>query len=261
MTHEDHEKNRAAWNDMVEVHYKHPDYKLQEFLDGWNSLKEIEKKEVGDVTGKSLLHLMCQFGMDTLSWARLGASVTGVDISDNSIKYANILKEKAGLSKAEFIRADVLELKGKIDRKFNVVFQSHGTLCWLSDLTKWAEVVAHYLKPGGFFYIVDGHPFEVLWMTENMSYLDKQPERSVGEKDYCDRDYIIDKELIEWQHPLSEIINCLINAGLAIDFVNEYDKGYYAVEENWYKVGDYWYPPCGPPRYPLLFALKATKKQ
>jgi hypothetical protein len=80
MTNEDHQKNRAAWNDMVEVHYKHPDYKLREFLDGWNSLKEIEKKDVGNVNGKSLLHLMCQFGMDTLSWARYGADVTGVDI-------------------------------------------------------------------------------------------------------------------------------------------------------------------------------------
>ena len=257
---QDHEKNRDAWNDMVEVHYNHPDYKLKEFLNGWNSLKAIEKEEVGDVKEKQLLHLMCQFGMDTLSWARLGAKVTGVDISDKSIEYANILKNEVDIPEATFIRSDILDLIGKIDHKFDIIFQSHGTYMWLSDLKKWAEVIAHYLNPGGFFYIVDAHPITVLWDTETMTYLDKNPERYVNAPDYCDRNYIIEKERVEWQHPLSEIINCLIKAGLTIDFLNEYDKGYYAVDTNWYREGDYWYPPDGPTRHPLLFSLKASKK-
>lgn len=260
MTHDDHEKNRSAWNDMVEIHYDHPDYKLQEFLDGWNSLKEIERTALGDVSGKSLLHLMCQFGMDTLSWARLGAQVTGVDISDKSIEYAHKLQIAAKMPDANFIRSDLIELIGKIDTKFDIVFQSHGTLCWLADLQKWAEVVAYHLKPGGTFFVVDGHPFNVLWETENVSYLDKNPERYKNERDYCDRDFIIEKELVEWQHPLSEIINSLINAGLTIESLHEYDKGFYAVEADWYQVGDYWYPPNGAPRHPLMFALKAVKK-
>lgn len=260
MADKDHEKNRSAWNDMVEVHYNHPDYKLKEFKEGWNSLKAIEKDEVGDVDGKDILHLMCQFGMDTLSWARYGANVTGVDISDKSIEYADKLKDESGINDAYFLRSDVLDLIGKLDKKYDIIFQSHGTHCWLSDLKKWAEVIAHYLKPGGFFYIVDAHPITVLWETEHMSYLDKKPERYSGEPDYCDREFIIDKERVEWQHPLSEIINSLIKAGLTIEFLNEFDKGYYAVEEDWYQVGDYWYPPEGAPRYPLLFSLKATKK-
>ena len=259
MANADHEKNRFAWDDMVEVHYKHPDYKVKEFLEGWNSLKAIEKEEVGDVTGKQLLHLMCQFGMDTLSWARLGAEVTGVDISDKSIEYAEKLKKAAGMPKPEFIRSDVMDITGKLDKKFDIVFQSHGTYCWLSDLNQWAEIVAHYLKPGGFFYIVDIHPITVLWETENMTYLQKEPERYSHENDYCDRDYIIEKERVEWQHPLSEIINSLINAGLTIEHLNEFDKSCYGVEKDWYRVGDYWYPPGGPPRYPLLFSLKARK--
>lgn len=260
MPNADHEKNRAAWNDMVRVHYDHPDYKLKEFLSGWNSLKEIERTEVGDVAGKKLLHLMCQFGMDTLSWMRLGAEVTGVDISDESIKYAEQLKKDAGLEAAKFIRSDVLDLNGKLDEKFDIIFQSHGTHCWLSDLNKWAEVIAAHLNPGGFFYIVDGHPITVIYETEDMTYLDKQPERYTNVPDYCDREFIVEKERVEWQHPLSEIINCLIKAGLTLEFVNEFDKGYYAVEEDWYRVGDYWYPPDGPPRYPLLFSLKAVNK-
>ncbi len=260
MTHDDHEKNRAAWNDMVKIHYNHPDYKLKEFLDGWNSLKEIERNALGDVNGKSLLHLMCQFGMDTLSWARLGAKVTGVDISDKSIEYANKLKNTAAMPDANFIRSDLLELIDKLDEKFDIVFQSHGTICWLADLSKWAKVVAHFLKPGGTFFIVDGHPMNVLWETDNVSYLDNKPKRYKNERDYCDRDFIIEKEMVEWQHSLSEIINSLISAGLTIESLQEYDKGFYAVEDDWYQIGDYWYPPDGTPRYPLLFALEATKK-
>jgi SAM-dependent methyltransferase len=259
MPHPDHEKNRAAWNDMVEVHVRHPRYKLQEFLEGWNSLHSIEQEEIGDVKGKTLLHLMCQFGMDTLSWARLGATVTGVDISDRSIEYANELKNKVGIPGARFIRSDVLDFIETIPEKFDVVFQSYGTHCWIADINRWAEVVAYYLKPGGLFYIIDDHPITVLWQTENMSYLDREPERNTGQPDYCDRSYIINKELVEWQHPLSSFINALIKAGLVIESLKEFDKGYYPVEEDWYQDGDFWYPPGGPPRYPLMFSLKARK--
>ncbi len=259
MSHPDHEKNRAAWNDMVEVHFKHPDHKVKEFLDGWNSLKSIECEEIGDVTGRSLLHLQCQFGMDTLSWARLGASVTGVDISDNSITRANELKKLAGLDDARFIRSDVLDLIGVIPEKFDIVFQSYGTICWLSDIDRWAEVVAHHLRPGGVFYIIDDHPIITIYLTESMTYLDKEPERYSNERDYCDFDYIVENERVEWQHPLSTIINAIIKAGLVIEKVDEYDKGYHNREKDWYQEGDYWYPPGGPPRYPLMFSLKARK--
>ncbi|MFQ5498476.1 MAG: class I SAM-dependent methyltransferase [Candidatus Zixiibacteriota bacterium] len=259
MTHPDHEKNRIAWNEMVEVHWKHPDYRLKEFIAGWNSLKSIERDALGGVAGKSLLHLMCQFGMDTLSWARLGASVTGVDISDASISHANKLKEMVGLSDARFLRIDVLDLIGEIEQKFDVVFQSHGTHCWISDINKWAGVVAHYLKPGGVFFIVDFHPITVLWETENMSYLSREPERYSDEPDYCDREYRIKNELVEWQHPLSEIINALLNAGLVIENMGEYDKSCQPENADWKPDGDYWLPPDGPPRYPLLFSLKARK--
>ena len=121
MPNSDHEKNRTAWNEMVDVHWDHPDQKRKEFLSGRCSLKSIELDAVGDVNGKSLLHLMCQFGMDTLSWARRGAVVTGVDISDRSIERADELKKLAGLD-ATFVRSDVLDLIGVIDQQFDVVF-------------------------------------------------------------------------------------------------------------------------------------------
>ncbi len=258
MPHADHEKNRAAWNEMTDVHFKHPDYKVKEFLEGHSTLKSIELTEVGDVHGKKLLHVMCQFGLDTLSWARRGAIVTGVDISDKSIERANELKEKAGLP-AEFVRSDVLNLAGKIDNKFDIVFQSYGTHCWISDINGWAQVVAHYLKSGGIFYIIDDHPILHIYEVENGSYFGTLPEYSSGQQDYCDRSYILKNELVEWQHTLSGIINALIKAGLTIELVNEFDKGYYPIHEDWYEKDGYWYPPGGPPPYPLMFSNRARK--
>ncbi|MFH1688062.1 MAG: class I SAM-dependent methyltransferase [bacterium] len=258
MSHPDHETNRQAWNDMVDVHWQHPKYKVKEFLDGWNSLKEIERNELGDVDGKTLLHLMCQFGMDTLSWARLGALVTGADISDRSIERAHQLAEAAGL-KAEFVRSDVLDLVGVIDRQFDIVYQSYGTLCWLADLEKWAKVVAHYLKPGGTFLIIDDHPIICIYEDLPCAYLHQDAIRYSNEPDYCDRDFIVKKERVEHQHPLSEIVNCLISAGLVIVNLHEYDKGYYPIREDWVRQGDFWYPPDGSPLYPLMFSLKAFK--
>jgi SAM-dependent methyltransferase len=258
MRHPDHEKNRTAWNEMTDVHFKHPDYRVKEFLDGRSTLKTIELDELGDVNGKKLLHLMCQFGLDTLSWARRGAIVTGVDISDKSIERANKLKEKTGLP-AKFVRSDVLDLVGKIDDKFDVVFQSYGIHCWISDINQWAQVIAHYLRPGGIFYIIDDHPIIHIYRVENGSYFDTSAERHSDAPDYYDRSYFIKNELVEWQHTLSSIINALIKAGLMIELVNEFDKSYYPVHEDWLEKDGYWYPPGGPPPYPLMFSIRARK--
>jgi SAM-dependent methyltransferase len=259
MPHPDHEKNRVAWNEMVGIHYDHPDYRTREFLAGESKLMAIERAALGDVRGKHLLHLMCQFGLDTLSWAREGAIVTGVDISDESIKRADQLKKEARLD-ATFVRSDVLDLIGVIDRKFDIVFQSHGTHGWIADIGRWAKVVAHYLKPGGMFFIVDGHPARVLFYNPPLSYFSPEPERTVGAPDYCDRGYKIKNELVEWQHPLSEIVNALISARLTIERLDEYNKSYYAEEADWIRGADgYWTPPSGPTSYPLMFSLKAIK--
>ena len=258
MPHPDHEKNRISWNDMVEVHFKHRDHNVREFIDGYNSLHRIEQEKIGDVAGKTLLHLQCQFGMDTLSWARKGAIVTGVDISDNSIIRANQLKEMAGLE-ADFVRCDVLDLIGAIDRKFDIIFQSYGAYMWLSDMNRLARVVAHYLKPGGLFYIIDQHPITAVFDDDYTSYFQDEPLRYSNSPDYMNRDHIIKTELVEHQHTLSTIINAFIDAGLIIEKLREYDSGYYPVTEEWYEKDGSWYPPGGPPKYPLMFSLKVRK--
>ncbi|MBU0982274.1 MAG: class I SAM-dependent methyltransferase [candidate division Zixibacteria bacterium] len=259
MPHDQHEVNRQTWNKMVEMHIDHPDYRVKEFLEGTSTLKWLDKELVGDVAGKSLIHFMCQFGLDTLSWAREGASVVGIDISDNSIKHANELKKKAGIE-AEFYRSDILDAIGLIDRKFDVVYQSYGTLCWLSDINRWAEVVAHYLKPGGLFCIIDGHPMDSLYNGSEHTYFSTEPEIDPDPEDYCAPRPKIESTLIEWQHPLSATINALIRVGLIIEHVGEYDFSGYVGGEGWIaKDEDFWYPPDGPTPYPLMMSIKARK--
>ena len=261
MSHPDHEKNRATWNRAVDLHVNHPEYRTQEVIDGGSSLKRIELEALGDVRGRSLLHLMCQFGLDTISWARHGAIVTGVDISDRSITVANEIKVRAGVD-AKFIRADVLDLIGVIDRKFDIIFQSYGTHMWLSDLDRWAKVVAHYLKPGGVFFLVDGHPASDLFLfsDENPDYFAGEPYREVNPRDYCEKETRIEGEHVEWQHPVSEIVNVLIGAGLTIERLDEYNFGYYRFAPDWRELPDhYWLPPGGPTKFPLLLAVKARK--
>lgn len=259
MSHPDHEKNRAAWNEMVPIHFSHPSYRTKEFLAGETKLKPIERQALGDVRGKHMLHLMCQFGLDSLSWVREGAIVTGVDISDESIRGAEKLKREAKLE-ATFVRSDVLDLIGVIEQKFDIVFMSHGTYSWISDFGRLAQVIAHYLKPGGVYFIVDGHPARVMFYNPPQTYFPGEPIREIGMADYCDRDYKIKNELVEWQHPLSVVLNGLIQAGLAIEHVGEYNKSYYAEEADWTRCADgYWTPLSGPTPYPLMFSVKARK--
>ena len=245
---------------MVDLHMNHPEYRTQEVIDGGSTLKKLELEALGEVRGKSLLHLMCQFGLDTLSWARQGASVTGVDISDRSIEVADELKQRCGLE-AEFIRCDVLDLVGLIDQQFDIVFQSYGTHGWISDIRKWADVVAHYLKPGGTFFLIDGHPADILFLEDPPAdYFSTEPQRTVDWRDYCQRDKIVRGEQVEWIHKVSDIVNALIDAGLTIEHLEEYNFSYCRVNKDWYTDdGQFWYPPGGPTKYPLMLAVKARK--
>jgi SAM-dependent methyltransferase len=258
MTHPDHEKNRAMWNEIVDIHYRHPDYRVAEFLTGQSTLKQLDKAELGDVRGKTLLHLMCQFGLDTLSWAREGAIVTGVDISDRSIEQANKLKSAAGLE-GRFVRSDVLELRSQLTESFDIVYQSYGTLCWLGDIAGWAGVVKECLNPGGTFLLIDDHPVHFLFQEPGLSYFSRKAEYYANIPDYCDRTYIRRNVSAEWIHPVSEILNALIQAGLTITRFEEFNFGYYPEEATWYQDGERWYPATGPSAHPLMMLVRASR--
>ena len=133
-------------------------YNLQAFKSGVSTLHSIETTEIADVQGKRLLHLQCHFGLDTLSWARLGAEVVGVDFSEKAIELAGSLAREMDIP-AQFICSDVYDLPAKLSRRFDIVFNSYGVLTWLPDLSSWAKVLARFVKPTGFVYIVDDHPY------------------------------------------------------------------------------------------------------
>ena len=152
------ETNRNNWNERTPVHAASDFYDLEGFKAGHITLTDIERREVGDVSGKTLLHLQCHFGQDTMSWSRLGAIATGVDFSDAAIELAQSLNDDLGLT-ARFIHSNIYDLPDALDERFDIVFTSYGVLNWLPDLDRWAKVIYKFLKPSGTFYIIEFHPF------------------------------------------------------------------------------------------------------
>jgi 2-polyprenyl-3-methyl-5-hydroxy-6-metoxy-1,4-benzoquinol methylase len=149
--------NRALWDEWTAIHERSEFYDLDEFRRGGIRLREYEIAEIGPVDGKDLLHLQCHFGIDSLSWARLGARVTGADFSPRAIALARSLANELHLE-ARFVESNLYDLPANLDGDFDVVYTSRGVLGWLPDIHDWARVVAHFVRPGGLFYITEIHP-------------------------------------------------------------------------------------------------------
>ena len=222
--------NKQTWNKQVSVHLESDFYDMNGFLNGKNSVPNIDLELLGDVKGKSILHLQCHFGQDTLSLARLGAQCTGIDLSDKAIEKAQELNTKLGLN-ANFVCCDVYETPNHLNEKFDIVYTSYGTIGWLPDLDKWASVISNCLKPNGKLVFVEFHP--VLWMFDDdftkilYHYHNDKPiiEESTGT--YANKDAEISTDQIGWNHSLSEVIQSLLNNGLQIEHFEEYDYSNY----------------------------------
>lgn len=231
------EANKVLWNKRTTVHKDSSFYDLAGFRKGATVLTPIELNEVGDVKGKKMLHLQCHFGMDSLDWARRGAKVTGVDLSDNAIAEAIKLNDELGLD-AEFICCNVYDLKEHLDQKeqFDIVFTSYGVVGWLPDLDKWAELISYYLKPGGKFYIAEFHP--VVWTFDDdfthikYYYENREIIATQSQGTYTDKDADINAMEYGWNHSLSEVINSLIKHGLTIRLFNEFSYSPYPCFNN-----------------------------
>ena len=257
------EVNRALWNERTKHHISSAFYDMDGFLSGDSSLKEIELALLGDLAGKSVLHLQCHFGQDSLSLARMGAQVTGVDLSDEAIATAQKLAADTGLH-AEFICSDVYDLPSHLEKQFDVVFTSYGTIGWLPDLTKWAAIVGRYLKPGGQFIFAEFHP--AVWMFDNdftyvqYSYFNKEAIVEIEEGTYTDKSAPIKMESVGWNHSIDEVLQNLIDAGLNIRRFTEYDYSPYNCLSKMVEVtSGKWQIQGMEGKLPLVYALKAVK--
>ena len=258
--------NRNNWNELTSVHAASDFYDVAGFKAGRITLTDIERQEVGDVAGKTLLHLQCHFGLDTMSWDRLGAKATGVDFSDAAIDLARSLDDELGLN-VRFICSNVYDLPGVLDEQFDIVFTSIGVLCWLPDLDKWATVIHRFLRPGGIFYILDGHPFmKVFEMSESddlrpaYRYFHEELFFEGNEPSYTGGSELIASPNYEWQHSLGEIVTALVKAGLTIEVLHEFHVSGYQVFPTMEQGSDGWWRfPEHNESLPQMFSIRATK--
>lgn len=258
--------NHRYWEDVVAVHAGSRFYDVPRFIAGENRLDELERGEVGDVSGKTLLHLQCHFGLDTLSWARLGARATGMDYSLEAVDTAQSLARECGLD-ARFICCNLYDLPQHLDEHFDVVFTSYGVLCWLPDIREWARIAASYVKPGGFFYIAEFHPFSYVFDDEadhlvyRYPYFATQPIRWELEGTYTGTEDKLSKhEDFEWTYRLGDVVTALTDAGLRLEFLHEHPFTVYQQLPFLEKTGNMrWGFPDGEQPIPLMFSLKAVK--
>jgi len=257
--------DRSLWGGWTEINKKSELYDLEGFKAGKNVLKSIELEELTDVSGKTMLHLQCHFGLDTLSWARMGAKVTGVDFSPKAISLAKSISRELNIE-SRFVCSELFDLPGVLNDKFDIVFTSYGVLTWINDLDIWAGLVARYLKTGGLFYIVEFHPFfsAIDDEGENIEYPyfhSPEPMKFKAEGNYAVPDAAFSHESYEWSHSIGEIVTALISAGLKIDYLHEFPysptKGApYLVED---KPGRYILEKF-PNLVPLVFSIRAMKE-
>ena len=227
--------NKLAWEKKLEYDVNSDYYDLQSFRNGASTLYEIERAELLDFKDKRLLHFQCYFGLDTMSFLRLGASnVVGLDFSSPAINFARNLASELNLN-AEFYVNNILDDEIKEIGKFDIVFCSYGSFCWLPDLQAVAKKAFHYLKPGGVFYVVDFHP--LVYATGLMKspelkypYDNSIPFCADWTGTYADSTAPIQTKEYYWNHSISEIINTFKKNSFSIEFLNEH----LCVPQNWF---------------------------
>ena len=266
--------NKANWDDRVPIHYKSDDYCIKQMVADPSIISgvvDFDKTEIGEVRGKSLLHLQCHIGTDTLSWARLGAaSVTGIDFSQKAIAAANRFSKECN-TPGEFIISDLYQTPEILEgRQFDIVYTGIGAICWLPDIKKWAKVVNKCLKPGGTFYIRDAHPvlLSMEWnKSEGNEYVLTHPYFEAGgalmeeeETSYAGDGILKNKITYSYNHGLGETITALINEGLKIEFVNEHTFcDWQGIEQMEFRGGSWQLPEKDKQLVPLLFSIRAKK--
>lgn len=259
------EANKEAWNLRTPHHVSSGFYDVANFRKGATSLRSIEIEELGNIRGKTLLHLMCHFGQDTLSLARMGAEATGIDFSEKAVACARELADELKLG-ATFHCGNVYDTRELVKERFDIVYTSYGVIGWLPDLREWGRIISESLVPGGTFYIVEFHPF--LWMMddahvriENGYFHSKDPLEFDIRGTYADRSADIAYKDFNWIHPMSDVVNSLIANGLEIEYLHEFPFTVYDCFPDLEKIGEHkWVFRSLRDTIPYLFSIKARKR-
>jgi SAM-dependent methyltransferase len=261
--------NRANWDERADIHAEDVTgaYAIERFLAGEDVLFPIEAAEIGEIAGCNLLHLQCHIGIDTLCLVRRGARATGIDFSPQALAHARMLAGKSGLE-ARFVEGNVYHAPGIAGVDFDMVYTTWGTIVWLPDIRGWAKVVAACLRPGGRLYYADTHPSlavleEVggkLEPTFNFRTPSTVPLEFAAGPTYTGDPRVLTRPSFEWIHPMSDILNALIEAGLSVSWVHEHEALPFRIFPMMVQGDDrLWRLPKGVPRLPLSLTLEAVK--
>lgn len=228
--------NLANWEDRVPAHVASPDYAVEALVadpERLSAVVRFDRDRLGDLRGKRAVHLQCHIGTDTISLARLGAQVTGVDFSPRAVAAATELAARTGAD-ARFVVADVHDAPDVVDAgTFDLVYTGIGALCWLPDVARWASVVAELLAPGGRLYVRDGHPM-LLALDEHHtdrlvvdhSYFEREEPLVIDEPGtYVRTDEVFTHNLTaEWNHGIGQLVTAVLDAGLELTGFVEHDS-------------------------------------
>lgn len=258
------DSNKHAWSQISCDHYK--TFK-QSLLNGTHHLSSHILDEIGDLTGKSIIHLQCNTGADTILLAKMALNAVGVDLVPDNIHYAKKLSDELSITNIDFIESDIMELMEKHNEKYDVVFVSEGAIGWLPDLKKWGETIRHLLKDDGFFYVFDSHPFYLSFDESKLSdeiyeikypYFSKAPDVDDSIGGYASESKHGVKAYF-WMYTVSDLINSLTSAGLHINYFNEFRENFFnaggMVNQDGNGLYNYNY---NNDKFPMSFSLKAT---
>ncbi len=265
--------NLRMWDERASFHLDTPVYRdfVERLRRGEDALKPFDDRVLGDLRGLDVLHLQCHVGTDTLSLARRGARVVGVDFSTEAIAKARALADELGIA-ATFVHGDALALPSELTGPFDLVYTSYGVLCWLGDLRAWARGVTERLREGGRFIVIDGHPLSVALADRPIAgdtlvlgreYLGRGvPACESDPGSYADRDAPTRHNTsYEWTHSLGDIVTAIADAGLVVETLTEHPESFYRFLPEFERAPDgLWRLPAPlHGRYPLTFTLVARR--
>jgi SAM-dependent methyltransferase len=266
--------NRASWDERVGVHIGPGGYDLSDLRAGRGKLNAIEEAELPPVEGKRILHLQCHFGRDSLTLAQRGAEVVGLDFSAPAIEVArNLAGELRLAERANFVHADLYDAVQAIPTPhgFDIVFVTWGAICWLPDITRWAQIVAAMLRPGGSLYLAEGHPIAGVFDEATGSpggmpglfapYFSREPVLDTDPGDYVNAEArLTNATSYNWIHTLGDVVTSLITSGMTLDWLHEHAAVTWRMFRILVEDADGLYRWPDKPWLPLAFSLSATRR-